>query len=154
MTVAEKFNEINRLKRELDSLHLSPKWDEAFLESVKIDFTYNSNKIEGSKLTYGQTLQLLRDLVTPRNVAPADMMDAINHKKVLDIIFADYNAGKISEERIKFLHSTLMKDIDQWNDYAQYSPGRYKTFENTLSANQVKFIPICIPTKSQVRCQN
>ncbi|MEJ0029042.1 MAG: Fic family protein [Bacteroidota bacterium] len=23
-----------------------------------------------------------------------------------------------------------MKDVDQWSDYAQYSPGRYKMFEN------------------------
>lgn len=130
MTFAEKLAEINRLKLEIDNQHRSPEWDETFLESVKIDFTYSSNKIEGSKLTYGQTLQLLRDLITPRNVAPGDMIDAINHKKVLDIVFADYNAAEISEDRIKSLHATLMNEMDQWSDYAQYSPGLYKMFEN------------------------
>lgn len=58
------------------------------------------------------------------------MLDAINHKKVLDIVFADYKAGQISEERIKSLHAILMDDMDQWSDYGQYSPGRYKMFEN------------------------
>jgi Fic family protein len=130
MTVAEKLGEINRLKLELDSIHHSQDWDEAFLDSVKVDFTYSSNKIEGSKLTYGQTLQLLRDLVTPRNVAPEDLLSAINHKKVLDLVFTDYHTGQISEDRIKSLHAVLMNDVDQWSDYAQYSPGRYKMFEN------------------------
>lgn len=154
MTLAEKFREISRLKSELDSSPRNPTWDEDFLESVKVDFTYSSNKIEGSKLTYGQTLQLLRDLVTPRNVAPGDMLSAINHKKALDLVFADYNANKISEERIKSLHAVLMKDMDQWSDYAQYSPGHYKAFENHTQRESGKIHSYLHPDRVQGAMDN
>lgn len=154
MKLAEKFAEINRLKLELDSHPRHAEWSEAFLESIKVDFTYSSNKIEGSKLTYGQTVQLLRELVTPRNVAPEDMLSAINHKKVLDIIFNDYKSSQISEERIKSLHDVLMKNIDQWSDYALYSPGRYKTFENHTQQRSGKIHTYLHPDKVEAAMKN
>lgn len=138
MTTAEKLVEINKLKTQLDALQVASEWDEAFLESIKIDFTYNSNKIEGSKLTYGQTLQLLLELVTPRNAEPSDLLDAVNHKKVLDIVFADYRAKELSEDRIRSLHAVLMQDADQWSDYALHSPGSYKLFENFTTRSNGK----------------
>ena len=66
MTLPEKLVSINELKRKADELRPPKDWDQSFLEKVKIEFTYNSNKIEGNTITYGQTVKLLRDLVTPR----------------------------------------------------------------------------------------
>lgn len=66
MNIAEKFEQIEKLKGKIDILGTHKDWDDAFFRKVKIDFTYNSNKLEGNTLTYGQTIKLLRDFVAPK----------------------------------------------------------------------------------------
>jgi predicted nucleic acid-binding Zn-ribbon protein len=46
--------EIEELKNEIDSLFPSKEWDSKYLEKVKIDFTYQNNKIENNSISYGQ----------------------------------------------------------------------------------------------------
>ncbi|NII29279.1 Fic family protein [Pseudoflavitalea sp. X16] len=130
MNIAEKLKLINTLKGQVDKLMPQKDWDEAFLEKVKVEFTYNSNKIEGNTITYGQTVKLLRDFATPKNATTGEVLDIVNHKAVLDIVFNDYHLQYISEENIKELHKELMKNIGQWGDNGLYSPGKYKVFEN------------------------
>ncbi|MEI9910799.1 MAG: hypothetical protein WDO71_14670 [Bacteroidota bacterium] len=127
MTISEKFNHIETLKNGLDKLRPLQDWDDAFFRKVKIDFTYNSNKLEGNTLTYGQTIKLLKDFVTPKNAAAGELLDMINHQKILDTVFANYRSQNISEDNIKALHRELMKDIAQWGDDGLYSPGQYKS---------------------------
>lgn len=121
---------IEALKKKVGDLLKQGDWDDAFFRKVKIDFTYNSNKLEGSTLTYGQTIKLLRDFVTPKNASSRELLDMINHQKVLDMVFSNYRAEAITEENIKSLHRELMKNTDQWSDDGLYSPGKYKIFEN------------------------
>lgn len=130
MLVPDKLKLIEDLKGKINELMPRKDWDESFLRKIKIDFTYNSNKLEGNTLTYGQTIKLLRDLVTPKNASPGELLDLVNHHKVLDVIFSNYRSQSISEENIKELHRQLMKDIDQWEDDGLYSPGQYKSFDN------------------------
>jgi len=80
-----------------------------FLERVKVDFTYNSNKLEGITLSYGQTIKLLKDFVTPQNAAPGEIFDLVNHQRILDNIFKNYRSENLSVENIKTLHQDLMK---------------------------------------------
>ena len=57
MTTEDKLLKIGKLKKQIDKLQVSnQKWDQDFLEKIKVDFTFASNKIEGSTLTHGQTL--------------------------------------------------------------------------------------------------
>ncbi|OQP54373.1 Fic family protein [Niastella populi] len=130
MSIAEKLTFIEILKGKIDQLKPRKDWDDAFFRKVKIDFTYTSNKLEGNTLTYGQTIKLLRDFVAPRNVASGEVLDMINHQRILDAVFINYKSQSISEENIKGLHRELMKDTAQWADYGLYSPGEYKSFEN------------------------
>src|SRR5882757_5250441 len=130
MNIAEKLRLIDSLKGKIDKLMPRKDWDDAFFRKVKIDFTYNSNKLEGNTLTYGQTIKLLRDFVAPQNAASGELLDIINHQKILDVVFTNYRSQDISLENIKELHRQLMKDPAQWADYGLYSPGQYKSFEN------------------------
>ncbi len=130
MNFSEKLETINKLKSKADELAPLKGWDQDFLERVKIEFTYNSNKIEGNTLTYGQTVKLLQDLVTPKNATAGEVLDIVNHHMILNIVFNNYHSKDISEESIKELHKALMKNIDQWGDDGLYSPGQYKAFEN------------------------
>jgi len=87
MKIFEKLQIINKLKDKADKLAPPKDWDQDFLEKVKVEFTYNSNKIEGNTITYGQTVKLLRDLVTPRNASTGEVLDMVNHQMVLNIVF-------------------------------------------------------------------
>jgi Fic family protein len=145
MTVSEKFEKIETLKSEIDKLGHRKDWDDAFFRKVKIDFTYNSNKLEGSTLTYGQTIKLLKDFVTPKNAAAGELLDMINHQKILDSVFANYRSQNISEDNIKTLHGELMKDIAQWGDDGLYSPGKYKSFENMTVRSNGKYHTYLLP---------
>jgi len=130
MSVPEKLTHIDSLKSSIDELMPTKDWDDAFFRKIKIDFTYNTNKLEGSTLTYGQTIKLLKDLVTPKDATAGEVLDMINHQQILDSIFRNYRSQDLSEENIKELHQQLMKDVVQWNDDGLYSPGQYKSFEN------------------------
>lgn len=130
MSIAEKIRHINSLKDRIEELMPQKDWDDTFFRKIKVDFTYNSNKLEGSTLTYGQTLKLLKDFITPQNATPGEVLDMINHQSILNTVFKNYRSQDISEENIKILHGQLMKDIVQWSDDGLYSPGQYKAFEN------------------------
>lgn len=130
MNIVEKLKRIDSLKSKVNELKPGKDWDDAFFRKVKLEFTYTSNKLEGNTLSYGQTIKLLQDFVTPKDAAPGEVLDMINHQKILDIVFTNYRSQSISEENIKELHRQLMKDLAQWADYGFYSPGQYKSFEN------------------------
>lgn len=145
--IAEKIQEINFLKNQISKLHPSKEWEDAFLEKVKVDFTYNSTKIEGITLTYGQTIKLLKDFVTPQNAAQGELLDLINHQNILDNVFENYQSQSFSEENLKTLHKELMKNLTQWNDDSLYSPGRYKLFENVTVRSGGKIHTYLSPDK-------
>lgn len=107
----------------------APKnWDNDFIEKVKYDFTYNSNKLEGNALTYGETISFLKNITIPQK-SQKDLLDIENHQKILDKVFEQFEAP-FSIEMIKDIHSELMKDYDQWDYEALPNPGQFKLFEN------------------------
>jgi Fic family protein len=53
------------------------------LENFAINFTYNTQRIEGSKLTLRETTNLLERGITPKEKPLRDVKEAENHKKVL-----------------------------------------------------------------------
>ncbi|KIA95140.1 hypothetical protein OC25_07330 [Pedobacter kyungheensis] len=131
MAIEDQFKIINRLQKQILKLEPQPEqWDKEYLERVKIDFTYASNNLEGNKITHGQTIQILKDFISPKDVAVSDYLDILNHKKVLDIVFENYTAEQITESNIKKMHKELMKNPAQWGDDVYYDPGKYKLFEN------------------------
>lgn len=138
MDILAKLKKIERLKKKLDAFDFGKDWDQNFLEKIKIDFTYNSNKIEGNALTYGQTIQLLKEFVTPKNTSTADCLDILNHQQVLDEVFEQYQSTEITEANIKRLHKALMKNPDQWSDSIHYDPGKYKILENVTTRSSGK----------------
>lgn len=147
MTVAEKLSLINSLKRKIDELNPGKDWDDAFFKRVKIEFTYTSNKLEGNTLTYGQTIKLLRDFVTPKDALEGEVLDMINHQKILDRVFINYRSKEFSEENIKELHGELMKNRAQWTNDGLYRPGRYKEFENMTVRSTGKIHAYLLPNQ-------
>ena len=99
------FMKIDRKKKELDSKRPLTEGEVARLnEEFIVEYTYNSNAIEGNTLTLRETDLVLRGL-TVDNKPLKDHMEAVGHKEAFDFV-SDLVRKKepISEKIIKQIH--------------------------------------------------
>ena len=76
---------------------------------IQIDLTYNSNHIEGSKLSHDQTRFIFETKtigITDRAVKVDDIVETVNHFRCIDLIIEGAHT-KLSESFIKQLHFIL-----------------------------------------------
>ncbi len=121
------FDEVDSLKRELDSKRPIPKETlKSLRESINLEWTYNSNGIEGNTLTLRET-QVVLEGITVGGKSIKEHLEAINHEKA--ILFLDDLVKEnepISEWNIKNIHQLILKDIDNEN------AGRYRKENVTI----------------------
>jgi len=105
---ADQLNtQINKLKNTDSSL-----W-ETILLKLKIDWTYNSNSIEGSTLSLGDTHFFLTEGLTIEGKPFRDFLDAKNHMEAIEYLY-DIIADdrQISEGVIKELNALILSGIN------------------------------------------
>ena len=127
--VWEKLQLLNRLNDTLNRLYPKDRWDADFREKVTIDFTYESNRMEGNTLTYGETIAFLKQATLPQNCRLKDILGVHNHQAILTEVFGAYNQP-FSVVDLRALHQALMKDFVQWQTPDDYSPGQFKRANN------------------------
>lgn len=101
---------------------------------VQIDLTYNSNHIEGSKLTHDQTRYIFETntigVGKDETVNVDDIIETANHFRCIDFII-DNAMLPLSEEMIKTLHSLLKSGTsDSRKDW--FAVGDYKRLPNEV----------------------
>ena len=100
---------------------------------TQIDLTYNSNHIEGSRLTHDQTRYIFETNtigITDEAVKVDDIVETINHFRCIDYII-DHAEEKISESLIKQLHFILKTGTsDSKKDW--FVVGDYKRLPNEV----------------------
>lgn len=77
-----------------------------YLEDLITRSTYHSNAIEGSTLTYAETYAILYNdnSFKIEGKEPRESIEAINHKKALEVVFKNLqNNGELDERFIKKL---------------------------------------------------
>lgn len=96
---------------------------------IQIDLTYNSNHIEGSRLTHDQTRYIYEtNTIGIGNgvVNVDDVVETANHFKCIDMVIRDAKKP-ITEALIKKLHFTLKSGTsDSRKDW--FAVGEYKNF--------------------------
>lgn len=92
------------------------QWTSEFKENLKNDFIFYSTHIEGNKISYGDTIQFLKEGLISSNSSLKDITDLANHKQILEKVFSLHPFRKITENDIKEIHRELMKDIVQWGN--------------------------------------
>ena len=121
------FDEVDSLKKDLDSKRPIPKETlKSLRESINLEWTYNSNGIEGNTLTLRET-QVVLEGITVGGKSIKEHLEAINHEKA--ILFLDdlvKDNEPISEWNIKNIHQLILKDIDNEN------AGRYRKENVTI----------------------
>lgn len=100
---------------------------------IQIDLTYNSNHIEGSRLTHDQTRYIFETNtidVSDKTVKVDDVVETANHFKCIDMII-DSAAYTPSETFIKQLHAVLKNGTsDSRLDW--FAVGDYKVLPNEV----------------------
>jgi len=107
-------------------------------EKLRIDWTYNSNAIEGNTLTYGETAFFLREGLTSEGKPLKDYLEAKNHAEAIDYLLDVIKGDReITESFIKELHALLLKDIH----FTYAKGGNGQLIKKPLNAGKYKVLP-------------
>lgn len=103
---------------------------------VQIDLTYNSNHLEGSRLTHNQTRYIFETNtigITDAAVNVDDIIETANHFRAIDYIITDTD-GKLTEAYIKKLH-LMLKTGTSDERKSWFRTGNYKKLPNEVGGN-------------------
>ena len=104
---------------------------------IQIDLTYNSNHIEGSRLTKEQTRYIFETNtigITTENTRIDDIMETVNHFRCIDYVI-DHATDKISETHIKQLHLILKTNTSD-SQKPWFAVGDYKRLANAVGEEE------------------
>lgn len=130
--------DINVMLKEADVLKeqllaLRPLPEEALKkiqDALDIEYTYESNRIEGNTLTLQETALIVNEGVTISGKSMREHLEVINHTEAIsyikDIAKQDI---EISERTIKEIHALILHGIDREN------AGRYRTVPVMISGS-------------------
>jgi len=110
-------------KKTLDSLRPLPSGlVQKLWEQMQIEFTYNSNAIEGNTLSLRETQLVIQEGITVRGKSLREHLEARNHPEAITYIEKLAQRGNtIKLEDIWKVHQLLMRGIDDQN------AGKYRT---------------------------
>lgn len=104
---------------------------------TQIDLTYNSNHIEGSRLTHDQTRYIFETNtigIEGESIRVDDIIETTNHFRCIDIII-ERAEEKLTESLVKELHMTLKAGTsDSRKDW--FAVGEYKRLPNEVGGNE------------------
>lgn len=135
---AEKPERSNKRKKQLTLLDIlweqkSNKYSGGIYHKTQIDLTYNSNHMEGSRLTHDQTRYIFEtNTIGVENevLNVDDVIETANHFRCIDKII-DHAKAALTEKLIKELHLTLKSGTsDSRKDW--FALGDYKKMPNEV----------------------
>jgi len=104
---------------------------------VQIELTYNSNHIEGSRLSYEQTRYIFETntIDAPESsVNVDDILETVNHFRCIDLII-DQAKRPLTETMIKQLH-LLLKSGTEDSRKSWFAVGDYKKLANEVAGQE------------------
>ena len=126
LEVVDDFKEVYQKRRKKLSKLVVEKEDIDFV----IRFTYNSNAIEGNRLTLRETFLIIKEKQIPSGVPARDYNEAVNGKQMLD--YLENYKGKLTIHFIEEINKIITK-----NTGVLYS-GRIRFFDVTIEGADFK----------------
>jgi len=122
------FSKIDELKKEIDKYRpLSQNIIKSLREKLIVEWTYNSNAIEGNTLSMSETKVVLEG-ISIGGKSVTEHLETINHKEAieyLETLIKEKN--DLTEWTLKNIHQLILKEIDDDN------AGKYRTENITIS---------------------
>ena len=124
--------EIDALKAKLStSRPLPSEAVKKIQDAIEIEYTYDSNRIEGNTLTLQETALVVNEGVTISGKSMREHLEAINHSEAIDFIKDIASQSEpISERTIKDIHAIILHGIDREN------AGKYRTVPVMISGSR------------------
>ena len=124
--------------RDLDE-RIRTRWEEGLLsvdiqrtlyEQTKVDEVYHSNRIEGNRLTYGETRRVIENRDTIPGKPTLDQIETKSLAAALDFAqeFAFDYTKPVTQSFLRQFHAVLMADIET-------DAGRYRVTENFIKGS-------------------
>ncbi len=104
---------------------------------TQIDLTYNSNHIEGSRLTHDQTRYIFETNtigIAGETVNVDDIVETVNHFRCIDFII-DHAEEQVTESLVKQLHG-LLKSGTSDSRKEWFAVGDYKKLANEVGGQE------------------
>lgn len=122
-------SQIDELKAKLDAVR--PVLDKSILEAIDIEYTYDSNRIEGNTLTLRETDIIINKGLTVSGKSMREHLEATNHYEAITYIreLIEDNV-EITETLIKNIHGIILRGIDRQN------AGVYRSVPVAISGSQ------------------
>lgn len=138
--IKESLSLIDDLKDQIDKKKsLQNEHWAAIQEKLRIDWTFDSNAIEGSSLTKGETLFFLKEGLTVEGKPFKDFLDARNHAEAIDWLYEVITDSRpVSQGLIKEMNALLLSGVKYTTAMNQSgqkirkpaTPGKYKILPN------------------------
>ncbi len=128
-TILKKADE---LKARLSTLRPLPEEALAKIrEAMDIEYTYESNRIEGNTLTLQETALVINEGVTIGGKSMREHLEAINHNEAIAFIKEIAQEKEaVSERTILQIHALILRSINREN------AGRYRTVPILISGSR------------------
>ena len=104
---------------------------------TQIELTYNSNHIEGSRLTEEQTRYIFETNtlgITTENTRIDDILETVNHFRCIDYVI-DHATDTLTEAHIKQLHLILKSNTSD-SQKSWFAVGDYKRLANEVGGEE------------------
>jgi len=132
----EKYLErIQQKKAELDKLRPIPSYAlKSIRESLTLEWTYNSNSIEGNTLTLQETKMVIEEGFTIKGKSLREHFEAVNHQEAIELVESLVSDQYILKETdILEVHGLVLQKIEK--EFA----GRFRTSGVRISG--ANFVP-------------
>ncbi len=123
--------EVDTLKAQLDKLRPIPKAQlKNLMEAFRIEYTYDSNRIEGNTLTLQETALVVDKGLTIGGKSMSEHLEAMNHAEAFDFILSlAQTKTPVNEYNLLQIHSIVLKSIDKEN------AGKYRGVQVRISGS-------------------
>ncbi len=157
---------LNKIETLLQKIETHRPFDDslnkAIQDRLRIEWTYNSNAIEGNTLSLGETAFFLQEGLTSEGKPFKDFLETKNHAEAINVLHDIVKEKrKLTEHFIKSLHGLLLEGID--HTYAKgangeliqkpLNPGQYKTRPNHVLTISGKIHHYTEPEQVQIEME-
>ena len=138
-----KYTDLDQLKEKLN--HLRQNHSDKVAKAFEIEYTYESNKIEGNTLTLQETALVIEKGLTIGGKSLNEHLEAINHQHAIEYIKElAQEKQTISERDLLQIHQLILQSIDNQN------AGRYRNVQVLISgAKHIPPQPFLVPKQME-----
>jgi len=114
-TIQATLQKADQLRAQINQCRPLPKEAlEKIQQALEVEYTYDSNRIEGNTLTLQETALVVNEGVTISGKSMREHLEAVNHAQAIEFI-KEVAAGKveITERLIKELHALVLHGINK-----------------------------------------